>query len=95
MTRIIDSRPTRCLSPRLAVGLALAAVFSTSSIVGTASAQPHWNGNHNTNQNWNGGYYHAPPVVYGSPYDHSYYGTPYNRPPIVCGPGVGINIQVQ
>jgi len=36
---------------------------------------------------WNGGYYVAPPVVYGSPY----YGAPYYAPPpVVYGPGVGI-----
>jgi hypothetical protein len=33
---------------------------------------------------WNGGYYRAPPVVYGSP---------YYAPPVVYGPGLSINIR--
>lgn len=37
---------------------------------------------------WGGGYYSAPPVVYGSPYG-GYYGSP---PPVVYGPGLNINI---
>ncbi len=41
---------------------------------------------------WNGGYYAAPPVVYGSPYGYGYYGSPYYAPPVVYGPGVGISL---
>lgn len=33
-------------------------------------------------RDWNGGYYPAPPVVYGTPY--------YAPPPVVYGPNVGI-----
>jgi hypothetical protein len=33
-----------------------------------------------------------PPVVYGSPYDGLCYGSPYNPPPVVHGPGIGIGL---
>jgi hypothetical protein len=33
-------------------------------------------------RNWNGGYYPAPPVIYGAPY--------YAPPPVIYGPSVGI-----
>ena len=38
-----------------------------------------------------GNYYRAPPVVYGAPYS-SPYGYP---PPVVYGPGIGINIGIR
>ena len=39
---------------------------------------------------WGGGYYRAPPVVYGSPY-YTPYATPYySPPPVVYGPGIGV-----
>ncbi|HVJ55844.1 MAG TPA: hypothetical protein VM689_25510 [Aliidongia sp.] len=33
---------------------------------------------------WTGGYYRAPPVIYGSPY--------YAPPPVIYGPAVGISL---
>ena len=42
---------------------------------------------------WSGGYYRAPPVVYGSPYRGRYYGEPtIIPPPVVYGPGIGIDL---
>src|ERR1700761_8419077 len=35
---------------------------------------------------WAGGYYAAPPVVYGYPYDDPYYYPDYYPPPVVYGP---------
>jgi hypothetical protein len=93
MASTIDTRLARRLSARLAVGLALSAVFAAAAIVGTANAQPRWEGN--SYHNWNGGHYRAPPVVYGSPYGQSYYGSTYRQPPVVYGPGVGLNIQIR
>jgi hypothetical protein len=67
---------------RLVVGIAFAAVVAFGMTAGTAQARwdhrddNHWHGG------WSGGYYGAPPVVYGDPYSYGYY------PP----PGVGINI---
>lgn len=34
---------------------------------------------------WSGGYYRAPPVIYGNPYGYG-----YPPPPLVYGPDVGI-----
>jgi len=42
--------------------------------------------------NWNGGYYRAAPVVYGSPYGNGYYGAPYYAPPVVYSPGISISL---
>ncbi|MDR3440532.1 hypothetical protein [Telmatospirillum sp.] len=36
---------------------------------------------------WDGGYYRAPPVVYGGPYNNGY---GYYPPPVVYGPGIGV-----
>jgi hypothetical protein len=55
--------------------------------VASASAQGHreerrGDDHRGDHRDWNGGYYPAPPVVYGSPY--------YAPPPVVYGPAVGI-----
>jgi hypothetical protein len=56
-------------------------------------ANAEWDDNHREHHhNWNGGYYRAPPVVYGSRYHSSYYGSPYYYPPVIYGPGFGINL---
>jgi hypothetical protein len=48
---------------------------------------------------YNGGYYRAPPVVYGAPYGGAYYGSPYYNgspyyypPPVLYGPSIGISL---
>jgi hypothetical protein len=91
MTRIIDTKPKRGPSAKLATGLAISAMLALGSFAGPASAD--WDGNHREyHHNWNGGYYQAPPVVYGSPYRSSYYGSPYYPPPVIYGPGIGIGL---
>jgi hypothetical protein len=70
---------------RLAAGVAVAAVVSFG-IAAASPAQAHW-GDRDWHHGgyrggWSGGYYRAPPVVYGDPYAYGYY------PP----PGVGINL---
>jgi len=71
-------------------GFAAAVAIAAGMFAGTANAQ--WNGYHRDyRHNWNGGYYRAPPVVYGSHYGYSYYGAPnYYPPPVIYGPGIGI-----
>ena len=70
---------------RLVAGIAVSAVVALAMTAGTAQARwgddrdHDWRGYHH---GWSGGYYRAPPVVYGSPYSYGYY------PP----PGVGINL---
>jgi len=96
MTRTINTTSRRRLSARLAAGIAIAAILALGTFTAPANAD-EWNGHHRGYHNWNGGYYNAPPVVYGSPYGSSYgssyYGySPYYAPPLVYGPGVGISL---
>ena len=91
MTHIVDTNSKRRLSAGLAAGIAISAMLALGAFAAPASAD--WNDNHRGNHhNWNGGYYHAPPVVYGSPYGSSYYGSSYYSPPVVYGPSVGISL---
>jgi hypothetical protein len=56
---------------------------------GTAKADPRWEHHH-----WHGGHYRAPsPEVYGTPYfvPYSYYAPP----PVVYGPGIGLNFTIR
>lgn len=91
MTWKIDTTSKRRRSAKLAGGFAIAAVLALGAFATPASAD--WNNDHRgDHHNWNGGYYNAPPVVYGSPYGNGYYGTPYYAPPVVYGPGIGISL---
>jgi hypothetical protein len=87
MTQIINTPSLRRLSWKLAGGLAVSALIAFGTFATPASAD--WNGDHGGyHHNWNGGYYHAPPVVYGSPYYAPYYAPP----PVVYGPGIGVTL---
>jgi hypothetical protein len=78
-------------SARFAGAAAISALLALGAFATPASAD--WNGDHGGyHHNWNGGYYRAPPVVYGSPYGNGYYGSPYYAPPVVYGPAVGISL---
>ena len=95
MTYIIATTSKRRLSAKLAVGFAISAILAIGTFSGSADAQyrRNYNGHY-----YNGGYYRAPPVVYGSPYrggyyGSGYYGSPYYYPPpVVYGPGIGITL---
>jgi hypothetical protein len=103
MTRIIDTKSKRHLPAKLAAGLAISAFLVLGTFVASASAE-NWAAQNNAEKNRghrdehrhgrgnDGRYYSAPPLVYGSPYDGSYYGSPYNPPPVVYGPGIGIGL---
>jgi hypothetical protein len=70
---------------RLVAGIAVAAVIAFGMTAGTAQARWEHHDEHGApgyHHGWSGGYYRAPPVVYGDPYSYGYY------PP----PGVGINL---
>ena len=89
MTWIIDSKSRGRLSAKLAAELAISAMLALGTFVGCAvDSGGEYSGYY---QNWNGGYYRAPPVVYGSSYGSSYYGSPYYPPPVVY-PGIGISL---
>jgi hypothetical protein len=93
MTRKIDTTAKRRLSAKLAAGIAISALLALGTFAAPANAE--WDDYHRGyNHNWNGGYYNAPPVVYGSSYGSSYYGTSpyYYPPPVVYGPNVGISL---
>ena len=87
MTWSIDTNSKRRLSARLAAGIAISAILALGTFAGSASAREDYH-----HHGYNGGYYRAPPVVYGSPYGGAYYGSPYYAPPVVYGPGIGINL---
>jgi hypothetical protein len=82
----IDTTSKRRLTAKLAAGFAIATVLAVGVAGGPARADWHdhrdrgWHDHHYT-----GGYYAAPPVVYGGP---GYYAPP----PVVYGPGVGISL---
>jgi hypothetical protein len=75
----------RHLSAKLAAGIAISAILALGPFAGSANARDH-------DGRYEGGYYNAPPVVYGSSYGNGYYGSPYYAPPVVYGPSVGISL---
>jgi hypothetical protein len=71
-------------------GVVLAAAVAAGTLGRPAIADEHWRGH--DRRDWHrgggwGGYYGAPPVVYGSPY--------YYPPPVVYGPGIGLNLNIR
>jgi hypothetical protein len=87
MNRIVDN-PSRPRSKHaLVAGLALSAVIALCSAATSAKAEDHWRHDRGWHHGWTGGYYAAPPVVYGAP--------AYYPPPVVYGPGIGINIGIR
>jgi hypothetical protein len=85
---------------RLAL-VALAALLALGSLATPAGAQGRGHDRRENNRNWNGGYYRAPPIIYGSPYGPSYYGSPYYNPPayypppLIYGPGLNFDFQLR
>lgn len=90
MTPIIDTKSQRRLTAKFAAGLAIAALLALGTFAGSAGAAEQRVVHRVVHPAWHGGYYRAPPVVYGSPYRSRYYGRPYYAPPVVYGPGIGI-----
>ena len=92
MTQITSTIRKHRPSAKLAAGIAITAMLVLGAFSAPANAE--WDGRHHDRDNhyYNGGYYAAPPVVYGSPYGGAYYGSPYYPPPVVYGPGIGINL---
>jgi hypothetical protein len=89
MTYTIDTTLKRRLPAKLAAGFTIAAMLALGAFAGSAEAQYR----HQYGHYYNGGYYRAPPVVYGSPYGNSYYGNPYYYPPpVIYGPSIGFSI---
>ena len=77
MTRTIGTKSKRHLSAKLAAGLAISAMFGCGGYYSDVNSDY---------------YYRAPPVVYGSPYGSSYYGSRYYYTPPVMYPSLSIGI---
>jgi hypothetical protein len=76
----------RLVPAAVAAGVIFTVALALSGFAGPASAEEHGREHRDYHhRDWNGGYYRAPPVVYGSPY--------YYAPPVVYGPGLSINIR--
>jgi hypothetical protein len=92
MTYIVQTKSSpRRPSAMLAVGAALTAVFLLGAIAPSARADDRHDDHRGDGRGYgwgDGGYYPAPPVVYGSPYYAPY----YVAPPVVYGPAVGIEL---
>ena len=90
MTWFIDTPSKRRLPAKLAAGFAVATLLVLGAGVGVGSARAddrdHRGGDHRGYGHWNGGYYRAPPVVYGG------YAPGYYPPPVVYGPGIGVSL---
>jgi hypothetical protein len=70
MTWIIDTKSKRRRLAKLAAGFVISGILALGTFAVPANAE--WDGNHREHHhNWNGGYYRAPPVVYGSRYHSS------------------------
>ena len=100
MTRI-HAISKRRLSTTLAAGLALSALLVLGAGIGTARADDRdsrgWDRQENHHHgHWTGGYYRAPPVVYG--YGSGYYTQPAPTyyyappPPVYYGSGIGVTL---
>jgi len=88
MAMLIETQSKRRWSAGLMAGVIVTATLALGAFAGTADAQQRWeHRDRGRHHGWNGGYYRAPPVVYGSPYYQPYYAPP----PVVYGPGFGLN----
>jgi hypothetical protein len=89
MTCTKDTKSKRRLSAKRAAGVAISVFLVLGTFIASASAEErrddHRGGDYRGNHDHGGpggGYYRAPPVVYGSP--------AYYPPPVVYGPAIGI-----
>jgi hypothetical protein len=89
MQRNLSAVSKRRWPVAVAAGAMLTATLAFGCLPGAANAQERWREHREyRHRDWNGGYYRAPPVVYGSPYY-----APYYAPPLIYGPGFSVNIR--
>ena len=86
MTWTIDAKSRGRFSAKLAAGLVISVMSSCGGYYSGASSGYYYSGANS------GYYYSAPPVVYGSPYGSSYYGSRYYYTPPVIYPSLSIGI---
>jgi hypothetical protein len=82
MTQNNDTKPVRAPLATFRTALALSTFVALAALTMPALADEHHDRRGERRDHWNGLYYNAPPVVYGSRY--------YYPPPVVYGPGIGI-----
>ena len=90
--KLNNIRSKRRMPAIVAVAAMLSATLALGAFSGAANAEgrrdEHRGRDWDHRGGWGGGYYRAPPVVYGSPY--------YYAPPLVVyGPGFGINLNTR
>jgi len=86
---LTNSSLRRRFPAALGAAVILTATLALGAFSGSASAgdrRDDHRGYDHRGGGWGGGYYRAPPVVYGSP---------YYAPPVVYGPGFGINLNIR
>jgi len=81
-----DIKSKRRRTAGLAAGVILTATLALGTFTGSAGAEERRWEHREHRGNWNGGYYRAPPVIYGSP---------YYAPPVVYGSPFGLNINIR
>src|SRR5271154_5146291 len=74
MTWIVDTESRRHLSAKFAAALAICALLAVGPFAASANARDR---DQQNLPSLYGGYYAAPPVVYGYPYGYGYYAPPY------------------
>ena len=92
MTRYIATGAKRRLWAPLMAGFAVAGLLLLGAGIGSARADDRHEREFYRHQerhgHWDGGYYRAPPVVYG----RAYAAPGYYPPPVVYGPGIGLSL---
>jgi hypothetical protein len=87
MALLKDTKSKSRWSAGVMAGVIVTATLALGTFAGTAGAEERWeHRERGRGHYYNGGYYRAPPVVYGSPYQPY-----YAPPPVVYGPGFGLN----
>ncbi len=79
---------TRSKSIKAGLGVAICATILLGAAASPALARWGDRDDHREHRHdWNGGYYRAPPVIYGGHYNNGY---GYAPPPVVYGPRAGV-----
>jgi hypothetical protein len=74
------------------VALSAALAFAVAAPAQARWHDAHgWHGGGHWRGGWGGGWYSAPPVVYGGPYG----GYGYYPPPVDYGPGIGFSFNIR
>ena len=90
MVRTTKAQSARRTTAGLVAGVVFSSALALAAFPGSAAAEERRDEHRDHRehrQNWNGGYYPSPPVVFNAPY--------YYAPPVVYGPGIGLNFNIR